>query len=343
MTKESNDMTKESIDITKESDRTNVPKKITNELITEKIKKEFERLLGVVIENNMFPGSQPVAIEKKDLIILKKKEYVVCEKTDGERIILIIINIDNKPMCFTINRKNEYFYVALSLKKEVFEGTIFDGELIKNKNDEMTYIIHDCLSYNGRNFMNLNHRLRYAAGIDFIVKRYLHKKNDFFKIKTKLFYNFIHASDKTGGIKTTWKHIQETTENCIDGLIFTPIYEKIILGRQNTLFKWKEFNTIDLLVKSYKEKINLYFHKNGNKLFKSFDKDSDNYSIIVNYFSENSLDLKGNIIIEFKYSIKNEIFTPYRIRNDKDKPNGEITVINTLKNIKESIILEDFV
>ena len=318
------------------------PKKITNDLITEKIKKEFERLLGVN-GMNTFPGSQPVAIEKKDLIILKKKEYVVCEKTDGERIILIMINIDNKPMCFIINRKNEYSYVALSLKKEVFEGTIFDGELIKNKNNENTYIIHDCLCYNGRNFMEMSHRLRYSAGIDFIMKRYIHKENDFFRIKTKLFYNFIPSSDKSGGIKTTWKHIQDSTENSIDGLIFTPIYEKIILGRQNTLFKWKDLNTIDLLVKTYKEKINLYFHKNGNKLFKSFDKDSDNYRRIVNYFSDNSLELKSNNIIEFKYSIINEIFTPYRIRNDKDKPNGEITVINTLKNIKESITLEDFV
>ena len=284
----------------------NIPKKITNEVLIEKIKKELERLMEVVIDNNTFPGSQPVAIEKKDFPILKKKEYVVCEKTDGERIILIMINIDNKPMCFIINRKNEYSYVALSLKKEVFEGTIFYGELIKNKKNENNYIIHDCLSYNGRNYMKMNHRLRYAAGIDFILKRYINKENDFFNIKTKLFYNFIHAGDKTGGIKTTWKHIAETTENCIDGLIFTPIYERIILGRQNTLFKWKEFNTIDLLVKSYKEKINLYFHKNGNKLFKSLNKDSENYSGIVNYFSENSLDLKGNIIIEFKYSIINE-------------------------------------
>ena len=164
-----------------------VGEKINNDLITEKIKKEFERLLEVNIENNVFPGSQPVAIEKKDFPLLKKKEYVVCEKTDGERIILVIINIDNKPMCFTINRKNEYSYVPLSLKKEVFEGTIFDGELIKNKKDENTYIIHDCLCYNGRNFMKMNHRLRYAAGIDFIVKRYLHKENDFFRIKTRCF------------------------------------------------------------------------------------------------------------------------------------------------------------
>ena len=39
--------------------------------------------------------------------LLKKNTYAVCEKTDGERAILLLINIDNKPMCFIINRNNE--------------------------------------------------------------------------------------------------------------------------------------------------------------------------------------------------------------------------------------------
>ena len=53
--------------------------------------------------------------------------------------------------------------------------------------------------------------------------------------------------------------------------------------------------------------------------------------------------IKDGVIIEFKYSSGDEeLFTPYRIRDDKDKPNGEITVINTLKNIEESIDITDF-
>jgi hypothetical protein len=204
-------------------------------------------------------------------------------------------------------------------------------------------MIHDCLSYIGTKYTKINHKLRYACIIDFITKRYVNKEKDYFNIKTKLFYNFIPVGGKEQGIKTTWKHIQETTENSIDGLIFTPVYEPVVFGRQNTLFKWKDLNTIDLMVKAYKDKLSLYYHKNGNKLFKTFEKNSDNYNRIIEYYSDNSLDLKGNIIIEFKYSLKNEIFTPYRTRNDKDKPNGEITVLNTIKNIEESIILDDFV
>jgi hypothetical protein len=96
---------------------------------------------------------------------------MVCEKTDGERAILLLINIDNKPMCFIINRNNELYFMDLSFKKEVFEGSIFDGEIIKTKAGTWNYLIHDCMAYNGTSFLELSHRLRYACIIDFIVKR----------------------------------------------------------------------------------------------------------------------------------------------------------------------------
>ena len=42
---------------------------------------------------------------------------MVCEKSDGERGILILININNKPMCFMINRNNDFFCGDISFKK----------------------------------------------------------------------------------------------------------------------------------------------------------------------------------------------------------------------------------
>lgn len=313
--------------------------KISNSLLIEKIRKECGRLLEINLPENYFPGPQPVAIEKENIPKLKSGEYVVCEKTDGERAILLLINIDNKPMCFINNRNNEYMYLPLSVKKEVFEGTIFDGEIVKNVNNEWIYLIHDTLCYNGRNYTNTNHKLRYSSIIDFIVRRYVHKDHDPFKIKTKLFYNYIPFNNDNGGIKTTWEFINKTTEHKIDGLIFTPIYEKIIYGTQNNLFKWKSVNTMDLLVKYYKQtgSINLYYYKKGNKLFKTFEVDTDNYRRINQYYIENELDKKKDHIIEFNYSLNNDVFTPYKIRTDKQKANGETTFLNTLKNITENI------
>jgi hypothetical protein len=134
--------------------------KIDKKQVIIKISSECKRLMGIDFDNKTFPGPQPVAVEKKDFKMLNDNDYMVCEKSDGERIVLIIIKIDNKPMCFITNRNNEYFFVPLSLKKEVFEGSIFDGELIKNKKGEITYMIHDCMCYNGRNFINKEHYLK---------------------------------------------------------------------------------------------------------------------------------------------------------------------------------------
>ena len=100
-----------------------------------------------------------------------------------------------------------------SFKKEVFEGSIFDGEIIQTKGPEFTwnYLIHDCMAYNGTSFLETNHRLRYYCGIDFITKRYNPKETDCFNIKTKLFYKYGPEITKT------WELIQKTTENKIDG------------------------------------------------------------------------------------------------------------------------------
>jgi hypothetical protein len=323
--------------------------KVDSEKLKEKILKECELLLETSLQKDYFPGPQPVAVEKKDFEVLKKKKYVVCEKTDGERGILILINIDNKPMCFIIKRNNDILFLQLSFKKEVFEGSIFDGEIIKTNKGDWNYLIHDCMVYNSSNFKELSHPLRYAAILDLITKRYVNKETDVFNIKTKIFYNYFPNESNNPGVSKTWKHISKTTENKIDGLIFTPVDEPITFGRQYSLLKWKEKNdnTIDLLVKKIQKKLVLYYYKNGNNIvFKNIPLENINHELIMDFLILNNVSesLKNGIIIEFKYSsIPEELFTPYRIRDDKSKPNGEITVKNTLKNIEEAISIEDFV
>jgi hypothetical protein len=308
--------------------------KIDTPELKEKVYLECEKIFNTILKRNYFPGPQPVAIEMKDIEKLKEN-YMVCEKTDGERAILLLINIDNKPMCFIINRNNELYFMDLSFKKEVFEGSIFDGELIKTKEGVWNYLIHDCMSYNGTSFLKNNHCLRYSAIIDLIVKRYVNKEKDPFNVKTKLFYKYGKELNKT------WDHIQKTTENKIDGLIFTPIDGPIIFGRDNSLFKWKEENTMDLLVKKESDrqsrsikKINVYYQKKSELvLYKTISK--ENEKLITDFLTKDQL--KKGAIVEFKF--ENDLFVPFRLRTDKDKPNGEITIKNTMINIEEAITI----
>ncbi len=304
-----------------------------------------EKILGVKIsKHESFPGPQPVAVEKKDFMTLVKNQYMVCEKTDGERHVLILIKLDSKPMAFLLSRNGSIYFLNISCKKEVWEGSIFDGELVETKKGEWHYLIHDCMSYNSRSFMEQPHHLRYHAILDFITKRYTPKESDAFDIKTKLFYVY---GDR---LAETWKHIVATTENKIDGLIFTSVRNPIIFGRDFSLFKWKnpEDHTMDFLVKLVQKKYNLYFYrKSQHIIYKTIAHNNPNYVLIKEFIELHKADCVAGVIIEFKYSEAHdgvaEVFKPYRLRTDKDKPNGELTINNTLKNIQESIEIEDFV
>lgn len=302
--------------------------KIDNEEIKEKVYLECEKLFKMKLKRDYFPGPQPVTVEIKDIENLKNN-YMVCEKTDGERAILLLINIDNKPMCFIINRNNELYFMDFSFRKEVFEGSIFDGEIIKTKNGIWNYLIHDCFCYNSVSFLEKSHRLRYACIIDLIVKRYNPKERDPFNIKTKIFYNYGPE------LNLTWQHIQDTTENKIDGLIFTPIDNHIVFGRDYSLFKWKILHTIDLFVKREGKVVNLYNQKKSELIiYKTVSR--ENEKSIKEFLSRDQL--KSGVIVEFKF--ENHQFIPYRLRVDKKTANSEITIKNTMKNIEEAIDID---
>ena len=306
--------------------------KVESNELRDKIFQECDKLFGFELKRDYFPGAQPVAVEIKDIKAkLQNEKYMVCEKSDGERGVLLLLNLNNKPMCFMINRNNDIFFLDLSFKKEIYEGTVLDGEIIKTKNGTWNYLMHDCMIYNGTNFMEKPHLLRYACIIDLICKRYVNKETDCVNLKTKLFYVYGPK------IETTWDHINKTTENKIDGLIFTPVYQPIKFGRDYNLLKWKELETItiDFLIRNVKNKINLYgIRKNKLYIFTSFGKDHTNYDIIYDFLGEND-----NVIVECKCN--SNLFIPYKIRKDKNKPNGEITINNTLLNIKEAITIKE--
>jgi hypothetical protein len=143
-------------------------------------------------------------------------------------------------------------------------------------------------------------------------------------------------------LEKTWEHIKSTTENKIDGLIFTPVNHHIKLGRDVKLFKWKcdKQHTIDLLLKYEGKKYIAYGNNcNSNYIFKIIKPSDESFKNISSFFNKRVKLPKEGYIIEFNYS--NEILTPVRIRTDKTSPNNKVTIENTLKNIHENLEIQD--
>jgi hypothetical protein len=109
-----------------------------------------------------FPGPQPISIEYKHFPTLKGGDYVVCEKTDGERYMMVALTFEGKKKCLFVNRAFNMFEVPINLKKSAYDGTILDGELYED-----TLMVYDAILVAGQSVWDktLTERLEASKGL----------------------------------------------------------------------------------------------------------------------------------------------------------------------------------
>jgi hypothetical protein len=227
------------------------------------------------------PVANPKSLTRKDLAILKKTPYVVSEKSDGVRYLLLlgtypaqILLSASQQQHFSvlIDRANRIFQVQLYAIEPFFEGSLFDGELVCGKYAERhIYLIFDVIAYQGDSSIQKEN----------YVKRHEIVSNTFLQAEqtetmlTKDTKQWIQAAkdfaiqeEKIVSIGDEYalsfhskpcfqlKHLavlQRSIPSLLhwsDGLIFTPIEEQVQMRGNSTIFKWKENHTIDFLLKA---------------------------------------------------------------------------------------------
>ena len=283
-----------------------------------------------------FPGPQPVSIEYRHFPILKGGQYVVCEKTDGERHMMVALMFEGKKKCIFVNRAFNMFEVSLNLKKSVYDGTILDGELYEN-----TLMIYDAVLVCGKTVWNENllDRLGYAKfGV---LEPIIYMKMDKYRLQMKEFHHMKDFKDFMD------EHLPNVKQE-VDGLVFTPINDPIRIGTHETMFKWKpqEKNTVDFLMKREPSRETpgcvpgipvwrLYVQEKGKLVFES--------EIPHNRLDDKSW-FEDGAIVECMYVTWEEPlwWKPLKRRYDKTHPNNRRTFYRTIVNIKENIKLKEF-
>lgn len=281
-----------------------------------------------------FPGPQPVSIEYCHFPILKNNDYVVCEKTDGERHMLVAVTYEGKSKCVLVNRAFKITPIQLNLSKKAYEGTILDGELYEN-----TLLVYDALLVAGEpvGHSNFYNRLHKATEL---VNSTIQMKFDKYRIKIKTFYSM-------RDYEYFMDQYLPTVEQRVDGLVFTPTNDPVRLGTHETMFKWKprEKNTIDFSMKrgTSFEGVGkpgvpvwkLYVQEKGNLFYES--------EFPVSRMNEPWFE--DDAIVECMYiTWENEPlwWKPIKRRYDKVHPNNRRTFYNTIKNIREDIKMKEF-
>jgi mRNA guanylyltransferase len=311
-------------------------------------------------KSGIFPGPQPISIERKHFKTLFKGDHLVCEKTDGVRHLFVAF-LYKKPTCgaegpltscnqgvsdaaakkptcetscnqgsqekkvsFLVNRSYDITVVPNVFAKHVYDGTILDGELI-----EKEFLIYDGVLVSGTNVItrNLIERLTCA---ETVTKGVLRVANQIaFKMKS-----FSNLNDQN-----FWNTLP-LLKHKTDGLVFTPVSDPVMIGTHENMFKWKplEKNTIDFLAKfnSRGSKWDLYVLEKGNLVFESE---------VPLHLVPQGINITENAIVECEYKFKEtpRWWKPLNIRTDKSHPNNRRTFYNTLTNIKEDIQMKEFI
>lgn len=273
-----------------------------------------------------FPGPQPISIERRHFPILKNNVYVACEKTDGVRYMCLIMKVDDKKLCLLVNRKLDIFLVSLNLPRKTYDGTILDGELVKNKkNKKWYYLVYDAVMVDGEDTkqLNLGDRIMKVQPVIDGIKRLT---KDPIVIKMKQF-------QKMNNLKNFCENHLPKLDFNTDGLVFTPVNEPIRTGTHETLFKWKpqEQNTIDFQLIYRKTSWGLYIQERGNLMFQSEIAHNES----PDWFVENN-------IVECKYDSSTFKWIPLSTRTDKTYPNNRRTFYRTMVNISEDIKISEF-
>lgn len=236
--------------------------------VTQDLKGIVCKLLNSPKPIKTFPGSQPVSFQHSDIHDkLLSQDYYVCEKTDGLRVLMLIIvnGVTGEQGCFMIDRENSYYLVngfrfprlPQKKKEELLEtlqdGTLIDGELVIQTNpvtklQELRYLMFDCLAINGRSLISSPTSSRLA-----------HLGKEFFKPYYDL-RSFYADRCSTFPFKISMKHMDFSYEltkvansldklpHMSDGLIFTPVKAPYSIGgKDSLLLKWKpeQENTVD--------------------------------------------------------------------------------------------------
>jgi hypothetical protein len=169
------------------------------------IRNDIKSIIGNIGSFNL-TSKYYTFLNKKNVNNLKENNFLVTLSTFGKKFILFITKYNTKKYCIFINKKNDTMTVTqLKFSDDIFTGTLFDGELIKNEEDKWIYLINDIAYYKGENIITKSFNDRQN-----IIEHILNNEHEYSFDNETLF-----ISKKT---YFEYKYIKSLTENYVNFL-----------------------------------------------------------------------------------------------------------------------------
>lgn len=259
--------------------------------------------------------------------------HLVCLKSSGTQYLLFCTQINDTNYCFMIDKKvkdgYEYpkiFIVHYRFSPELFNGTLFEVELIRDKENNWSILIGDIYTLNGESQKGVQITDRINKCIDIMENKYIKDPfSDICPIKIKKYFDI-------NKIEYIMNEFIEKLPYRIRGFYFVPMkpsYSKILyLLKENDYKKVNSTNKKLInfrIIQTVKSDIYELYIYNENKT--SIIKHS--YASIPNIKTSRWLkdltDTKEECFVECKF---NDIFSKWT-------PVREVSTLDTVLDIKD--------
>lgn len=260
----------------------NIKSEDTKKYILDNIKKKYN--ISVIHKHHE-------KFSEKSLSILNNSPHLVCLRSNGNPYFLYLMKLNFIQYCIFIDKKIQQGYYLPRMiithcffAEELYEDTIFEGEMIKLNNNNWSFVINDLLVYKGNllNDVNLPKRISMVYGI--LNKNYKYDEYDLFKMAVKTFFNYEELDHMLN------EYIPQLPYSC-RGIYFKPLFirfKDILYNFDDGLIKKverKKFKEIKQFILNEKEVMttsssssSTSIGSNGNNAVVCQDKDNTNHA-----------------------------------------------------------------
>ncbi|BGP54238.1 hypothetical protein JCM8202_001372 [Rhodotorula sphaerocarpa] len=210
-----------------------------------------------------FPGSQPISFDLESLKALEQEDFWVCEKSDGVRVLVLIVATGFGQEVYLIDRKNDIYQVFwLTFPHQDgaeynHSNTVLDGEFVIDV-DPATgqhiprLLVFDLLVLDSENVMSKPLEKRYGRLTNFVVapyKKFQATVPDEVRMQQP-FEVVLKKQELSYGIEAVFRDHVPKLLHGNDGLIFTSAEAPYTPGTDPKILKWKppSENSIDFLL-----------------------------------------------------------------------------------------------
>jgi hypothetical protein len=328
------------------------------------IKKQIATFWEIDAKLTHNPAPNPVSLNRKALNLLRTQEYVVAEKTDGVRYLLLISKFaaGKRPFAVLVDRAFKMFQIQICAPHYIYKGSLFDGELVWD--DEMgclKFLVFDVVAFGGKSVKTYHLMQRYE-----IINQAFLSSAEWNKSHIK---DYSIAIDTAAGFAVQKKIVclpeaqhllflyskpcvlfslfgsllRSTLSHRSDGYIFTPIKCPVLQNAHSTMFKWKPTPTIDIVVR----KGATYFCGDGKDLVElkyAFPEFTFVIEAMNGLLPQNGDDFVIETTITEKQGRQNTFVCIFhRVRVDKKTPNDKRTLGQIIVELRERITIEELI